>query len=421
MTELSKPVQATRKQFERVTMDDIETLGYKLNNVLDIVRQVTMLPEGAKVSPLFNATQLAALCSKTPEQMTRLLDKGAEKGLPDGFGEAGPTTGKGRRQFTLAEARQWVNAVGPEKLRKEGQPGAVICVANFKGGVGKTVSAMSLAQGLSLKGYDVLCIDYDPQGSLTSLFGLNIPDIAEEDTVMPLMAPKDSGFSRDTLQQSIRNTYWDGVDLVPASHSLFAGEFYLPMRQMNSTAADSLEPDFKFYSVLDNALNEGIRQHYDFVVIDTPPSLSYMTMTTFWAADALLLPLPPEGLDFVSSSQFWQMLSDLASGTTQKAQKTFSWVAVVPSKVDHSHLQTKTVLKWMQMGYEAMMLNTEIPDTAAVRVGGSEFKTVYDIAKYIGSQKTLTRAREAYDKLVDEVVYLTSQTLWAEDIQSEEV
>lgn len=395
----------TRKA-KRVTMADIGALGERLDLFNESAKQAIFQPQGVKPAPAYNATQLAELCGKTADQMSRLLEKAPEKGLPTGQSESSRV-----RTFTLSEARAWVAAVGAKTGRPAGGLGAVLTIANFKGGVGKTVCSMSLAQGLSLRGYNVLCIDFDPQGSLTSMFGVTPSDIQEEETVLPLMVPRTTAYARETLQDSIRGTYWDGVDLIPASHSLFGGEFYLPLRQMNSREH---EPGFRFFDVMRKALDQGIKEEYDFIIIDTPPSLSYMTLTTFWAADALLLPLPPEGLDFTSSAQFWTMLADLSTASSI-GQKDYAFVGVVPSKVDHTKLHTQEIMNWMKTSYQHHLMGTEIPETAAVRVGGMKMETVYDISKYVGSQKTLLRARQAYEKLVDEVDFMTRTRHWVQE------
>lgn len=67
----------------------------------------------------------------------------------------------------------------------------------------------------------------------------------------------------------------------------------------------------------------------------------------------------------------------------------------------------------IKSGYRDLMASTEIPETAAVRVGGARLESVYDISKYIGDRRTLLRAREAYDKLVDEVDFLTHKNVWS--------
>lgn len=399
-----------------VSMEDLQQLGERVTNLNERIKQVIFRPEGMKAPPVFNAAQVAELCGQSYEKFKRLLQRAGERGLPTGAGkkavsEEGAAASR-NRMFTLEDARAWVRAEGSMHHRAEGQQGAVITVGNFKGGVGKTVLSMSLAQGLSLRGYKVLCIDYDPQGSLTSLFGLTPTDFDAEETVMPLMLPRDREGARSTLQESIKASYWDGIDLVPGNSSLFAGEFFLPIRQQAALMKNSAEPNFLFLEVLENALRLGPRDEYDFIIIDTPPALSYLTMTTYWAADALLVPLPPEGLDFTSSGQFFSMMAELAGTDRGLASKVYSWIGVVPSKVDNTKLHTKEILKWMQDGFGRHLLNLEIPETAAVRVGGMSLNTVYDISKYVGSRKTLLRARDAYDKAVDLVEHMTRSTLW---------
>lgn len=409
LTDVTAPaIQPTRRP--RVTMKDIEALGEELDALNQSIRRVVNKGD-RKLPPTFNATQLAAMCGKSPPQMLRLLDRSVEFDLADGVVEGAKGGAYASRKFSLAEARAWVKHLRG-RLRPEGQRGATVTVANFKGGVGKTVVTMALAQGLSLKGYSVLAIDFDPQGSMTSLFDVTPADVQEEQTVLPLMMPVDDPRRRDSLHESIQTTYWDGIDLIPASHSLFSGEFYLPSRQMVAMGSkNSAEPDFRFWNVLNKALDEGLREHYDYIIIDTPPALSYMTMTCFWASDALLLPLPPEGIDFASSAQFWSMLSDLSTGMTG-IEKEFAWVAAVPSKVDHAKLSTKLLLNWMKQGYKDLLMSVELPISAAVGSEAMRYSTVYDGKKYVGSTKTLARARESFDRLVDECDFLTRTNVW---------
>lgn len=418
----------------------IQRLSERLNDLVERIKDNAFLPSGSKISPVFNQAQLAALCGLAPDSMARRLAKAEELGLPagtpvqtkasqnriaaaaeDDSGEESDTPNitlhqtesKGRRQWTLAEARQWIKHSGRPFIRPPGVPGAVITTANFKGGVGKTVTSVTLAQGLSLMGYKVLAIDVDPQGSLTSLFGILPTEVSEEMTILPILQPPNSDGYRNSIKESIQKTYWDGLDLIAGSRSLFAGEFYLPSRSLQR------EPNFDFYEVLNRALNDGTRMEYDYIIIDTMPSLSYVTMNTLWAADAVLMPLPPEGLDIASSSQFWTMFTELAEAMGDrngangaKIAKTFQFIGVLPSKVDNTKSHTKSLLKWIQAGYEDLMLNVEIPVTQVVSVSGSEMRTVYDITRYVGSAKTYARAREAYDKLVGEIDHLTRQTCW---------
>lgn len=414
----------------RVDRVRLLALEESLVSLVERIKTQAFLPSSGKAPPTFGLVQLAALCGVSTDAMARRLAKADELGLPVGTlvppkarvesapgasaveGAAVATLAApdvkshGRRQWTLAEARLWIQSFNVAYKRPPGVSGAVITIANFKGGVGKTVTAMTLAQGLTLKGYKVLAIDVDPQGSLTSLFGLLPTEIDDEMTLLPLMVPPEDTEegARSTIRESIRKTYWDGLDLVASSRNLFSGEFYLPSRQLKG------EPGFNFFKVLDKALGDGTREEYDFIVIDTMPSLSYVTMNTMYAADAVLMPLPPEGLDLVSAAQFWAMFNDMTSNAMP--DKTYQFMGVVPSKVDHAKAHTKSLLKWIQNGFGDFLLPVEIPVTQVVSLSTTELRTVFDITKYVGAAKTYARARDAYDKLVAEIDHLTRQTCW---------
>jgi len=252
---------------------------------------------------------------------------------------------------------------------------------------------MILAQGLSLRGHRVLAIDIDPQGSLTTLHGI-LPEaeVSEEMTIAPLC----NGTSTD-ITPAIRSTYWDGIDLVAAAPFLFSAEFALPARQMQEAGA-------RFWDVL-NAGLEPVRALYDVIVIDTPPSLSYVTINGLWAADGVIVPVPPSGLDFASSAQFWSLLSDLGNNLDQQeadgAQKVFDFLHVLLSRVDQADAAAPAVRQWIQATYGEFVLPVEIPKTSVTSNKSAEFATVYDVQKYDGAAKTYKRAIDTYDRFVD--------------------
>lgn len=403
-------------QYEVIDLDYIEAMERKAAAIVTRVRENSYAPTGNKAAVHFNATQLAELCGKSQSAMMRLLDKAAEMGLANGI-PPGAEPGAKKRTFTLAEAIQWVRAVSDNYVKRApGVLGCVITIGNFKGGVSKTVTSTSLAQALSLKGYKVLCIDLDPQGSMTSLFDVDRLEVEDEQTILPLtLSVKDEGY-RDTLQESIQETYWTGIDLVAGAPSLFNAEFYLPLRQMNARRD---EPGFLFTEVLGKALNKGIRQEYDYIIIDTPPALSYVTLNAFWAADGLLMPLPPEGLDVMSSTRFWSMFTTLARSAESRGatSKKFSFLKLVPSKVDYTKPYTQFNLDVMRKAYGDNVLNADLPLSSAVSVGGTTLATVYDIQKYVGAAKTYQRARTAFDHLANYVDYLTRTRKWGQEVK----
>lgn len=384
------------------SLADIRTIADRALGFVDYVRKQLFAPDETKQAPKFNLSQLALACGVDKNVINRRLAKGGD-GLPPGV-----AINATRREFTLAEVRQWVRAFQRSYQRRDDQDGAVIAVGNFKGGVSKTTTAVNIALGLSLKGYKVLLVDFDSQGSLTNLMGVSPEmDVEPEDTFLRMAYHDGEG---ESLRPAIRTTYWDGVDLIPASVALNNADFLLPLRQ-------SREPNFRFWDVLGQGLRQdGVLQEYDYVIIDTPPSLSYLTLNAFYAADGLLVPLPPEGPDFASSIQFWSLFSELGNVIDSKLpeaeRKRYSWVRVLPAKVDHTKPTTAAMLEWMRAAYGSELLPLEIPTTSAVSYAGTQFGSLYDISRYVGSAKTYARARDAYDQLVDKIDSLTRVYKW---------
>jgi chromosome partitioning protein len=390
------PDTLTLKPRPRITIGQIVEQAERAMKAVNEVRGRMLAPNLSKVPPTFSSLQVATLCGIDRNQFNYRLSKGD---LPAG-GMAGS-----RREFSLAETRAWVSALRKDSLRPPGARAVTVSIGNFKGGVAKTTTCMTLAQGLSLRGHKVLVVDCDPQGSLTTLFGL-LPDteIGEDETVARLVYDEDP-----SIVPAIRGTYWDGIDLVPACTTLFSVEFALPARHMQ-------ERDFRFWDVLNLGL-EDVREAYDVILIDTAPALSYLTINAFMASEGLIVPLPPNALDFASSAQFWNLFSDLSANLVEKEglEKAFDFIHVLMSRVDASDSATSVVQSWITATYGEKVLPVEVPKTVVTSASAAEFGTVYDLSRYDGNQKTYRRARDAYDRVTD-LIEDSIRTSWAQQL-----
>ncbi|MEN9889784.1 MAG: hypothetical protein RLY78_79 [Pseudomonadota bacterium] len=373
-------------QPRRISLADIADQAERAVAMMEQIRSAMLAPTQRKSAPSFSLSQLAALLGVEKGSVSHRLSKGD---LPAGRLNAAGS----RREFTLQETRQWVREYRRDRLRPAGAEAVTISIGNFKGGVSKTTSAVTLAQGLSLLGHRVLVIDTDPQGSLTTLFGI-LPDteVGEEDTILPLAMG-----SETSIRYAIRPTYWDGIDLVAAAPVLFGAEFALPARQTQ-------EPGFEFWRVLDLGIDD-VRDEYDVIVIDTPPALSYTTINAFMASDGIIMPLPPNALDFASASQFWSLFSDLAGEllTKRGLDKEFDFIHILLARVDSADAASAVIRQWIGQTYAEKVLPVEIPKTAVTGVASAEFGTIYDVSRYDGNARTFKRARDAYDSFIGQI------------------
>ena len=373
----------TVKPPKPITLTGIADQAERAVAMMKEIRSAMLAPTARKTPPIFNLSKLAAMCGIEKGSLSHRMGRGD---LPGGRLNASGS----RREFSLAEARSWIREYRRDNLRPAGAEAVTITIGNFKGGVSKTTTAVTLAQGLTLLGHKVLVIDTDPQGSLTTLFGI-LPDteVEEQDTILPLAMG-----SETSIRYAIRPTYWDGIDLVAAAPVLFGAEFALPARQTQ-------EPGFEFWRVLDLGIDD-VRDDYDVIVIDTPPALSYTTINAFMASNGIIMPLPPNALDFASAAQFWSLFADLTSEllTKRGLSKSFDFIHVLLARVDSSDATSNIVRQWIGSTYAEKVLPVEIPKTAVTATTSAEFGTVYDISRYDGNARTFKRARDAYDTFV---------------------
>jgi chromosome partitioning protein len=146
-----------------------------------------------------------------------------------------------------------------------------VCIFNQKGGVGKSTTCINLGAGLALKGKKVLLIDMDPQANTTNGVGIN-DDELEQSIYTVLM-------QKANINDIIIKTQWDNLYCVPSDITLSNGEITL-------SSVMSRE------NVLSRSIG-AIRNEYDYILIDCPPSLGLLSINSLVAADSLIIPVNP--------------------------------------------------------------------------------------------------------------------------------
>lgn len=148
----------------------------------------------------------------------------------------------------------------------------IVAVANQKGGVGKTTTAINLAVALAAFDYETLLIDFDPQSNSTS--GLGVDITKNNKNIYDVLC------SRAPVESAIHQTSVEWLDIIPTSHNLAGAEI-------------ELVSEFSRESVLKRSLDK-IRGMYKFIIIDCPPSLGLLTVNALNASDSVITPVQCE-------------------------------------------------------------------------------------------------------------------------------
>ena len=198
-----------------IAHESIGELLFRADEVLKAIKEQGFSPSGIKQLELrFSLTEAQDLVGRSA---SAIRDAETDGRMSE------PDLGSNNRRlgFTQAQLNQLRQVFGTQPWRDESDEPIIMAISAFKGGVGKSTTAVHFAQYLALHGYRVLLVDGDPQASATSLFGY-IPDLelTDEDTLSPFFRDE-----ADTLSYAIRKTYWDGLDLIPSNLLLYETEY----------------------------------------------------------------------------------------------------------------------------------------------------------------------------------------------------
>ncbi|MEA2078103.1 MAG: AAA family ATPase [Candidatus Marinimicrobia bacterium] len=150
--------------------------------------------------------------------------------------------------------------------------GKIVVIANQKGGVGKTTTAINLASSLAVMEKRILIVDIDPQANASSGLGLDIANI--DKTIYDVL------LERVPYKEAIQKTFLEYLDVLPANQDLVGAEIEM---------VNIMSRETRLRKVLKNSKKE-----YDFIFIDCPPSLNLLTVNSFTAGDSVLIPIQCE-------------------------------------------------------------------------------------------------------------------------------
>jgi chromosome partitioning protein len=293
----------------------------------------------------------------------------------------------------------------------------VLSICNFKGGVAKTTTAAHLAQYLVLNGYRVLLVDLDAQASLTQLFGI-LPhtEVGDDQTVRTFLEGPNFHGRRNPdwtgdLRSIVQPTHWFNLDLIPSNLGVYGSEFAIAARLRD-------EEGFAFHRPLADGLAP-LRQDYDVIILDTAPSLSFVNSNAMFAADGLLITLPPAMIDLQSSSLFFELVAELmeAFNRAEAAPKIYEFASVLLTRVrnEGTHAQ---ITRWIRQFFPQETCAHSMVQSSALEKVGPELLTLYEVADYDGDRRTLDRAIEAMNGANAEIEALIQHALNARAARS---
>ncbi|MFA0809380.1 AAA family ATPase [Microbulbifer epialgicus] len=283
--------------------------------------------ESRPLGRLFSGTKVATMVGRSRTTLKKLEDKiiaDMKNGeLPKDFlpplernSETGRVVGY---PFPWVQAFREAAGTSPWRDPAIDEP-FILAVCQFKGGVGKTETVSNLARHLALKGYRILVIDMDHQGSLTGSFGY-FPDMVfkEQHTVIPYIKGEE-----EDLEYAVQKTAWPNIDLIPGCMAL--EEFNWAMADYALQAETSEDRKELFYELRRGI--ETVSNNYDMILIDSPPSSSINSFEIIAAADGVIVPIPPRKHDLASTEQFLGIAERLTQtvddGNGNKAEGTLS-------------------------------------------------------------------------------------------------
>ena len=363
------------------TMQSFQDAG---NDMLTKIRDIVISPHTKKHARHWGIVDAAKMIGITAPTLRKLESDNSKVGSPE-------RDDNNRRIYSLARINKIRDIIGTRVKRPEGSDPMVIAIANFKGGSAKTTTTVHLAQKCALEGLRVLIVDFDPQGSSTFVAGSLIPDLELDfdNTIYASLLVTSSDIKR-----VIRQTHFDGLDIVPANLALQDIELSLPNPKINNQS-ELGSPANRL-----NLALEGIKDNYDVILIDCGPNLGVLTINALIAANGLIVPIPPNMFDYASFIMLTGTLKKLFNSLGNKSYELFR---VLLSKHSGSNeaMQVENMMRTQFGGY---VLGAYMCATVEIEKSTNDLSSIYDITKPRGSKEAYRRAMHHLNEVNNEFI-----------------
>jgi cellulose biosynthesis protein BcsQ len=416
------------------THEDLSRLQAQSLKMQGAIRAQTYSPEMEKKLRRFSSWEVGELIFKV-NQSTLRGRLAADPSLPQGLVEE-----DGRqRWYALDEINELrrrlkVNRRSLMPPRPANRRAIRAAIANFKGGAGKSTVALHFAHAAALDGYRVLCVDFDPQATLSHSMGLT--DVSEEFTVWGVMArdliretermnnaPQGAesgtalpqrrlpasitgmGLADLRVADFIKPTSWPTIDILPSCANAAFVEFA-------SAQYRHLNPEWSFFAAVSRWLDALPDDSYDMVIFDCPPAIGYQSMNAVFAADVLYIPSGPGYWEYDSTTSFIGQLAEaledlerfgksVPAGTLM-LPKAFADIRFLLTRFEPTNDLHRAMSQAFGKVFGDKVTRHPIEMTRAVEQSGRFLSSIYEMDYREMTRETWRRARASFDRAYEE-------------------
>jgi chromosome partitioning protein len=313
--------------------------------------------------------------------------------------------------FTVDDLHFFAKEMGvPNFVRNATQNCITIAIGALKGGVGKTTSTVNVAAGIALsnKCIRVAVIDMDPQGTAT-LIGL--PNFSDEyysvgDILTNNFTLEPDETEKDFVRECFQPTNIPNLKYLPGNVSDAFFENHLESLLVKKELKDPAEA----YKFLKENVIDAVKDDFDIILIDTPPTVGKIAYNTFFAADAFIIPMMPDMFSFDATMKYMERFEDMYQNIVKAGHEGFYFIRFLITNLVIDKNSTKqqvgaNYLAMMRRYFQDRVLPTPMFNSKAIGICTDFFSTVYALknSEYSGTKSHLIDAQRNMDNIVGEI------------------